>query len=766
MSLGSFLPPGALPFNPEPQPLNPQAIVVSVEHDDGEVTPGQPTIDPVTGALHIEDDQGGVTINFSPEDDAAGGAEGHDDNLAEALPPTELSRISAELMEGIESDASSMSEWLEDRAESLKLLALKREKPKAAADAEGMSSVRSTLLLEAALRFQANARGELLPAGGPVKVTTAGQESAETAALASALQDDLNHYLTVTDRSYVPDTDRMLWMVGVGGCGFKKVYHHPIKRRPVSESIDAADLIVSNASAGMADSGRVTQRVKMRPSVMRRMQLVGAYRTVSLGHAGSIQQTVVEQQADAIQGVRKNTSPPEQDQEHDLYECYCELDILGFEHQDKYGPTGLPLPYKVTIDRESREVLEIRRNWDEDDPLQAPRRVFVKYPFVPALGYYDIGLGAILGNQTVTLTAGIRELLDSGMFANFPGFLVSDAGGRQNTTTFRVPPGGGAQVKTGALSIRDAVMPLPYNAQGMGPLMQLLGVIETSAQKVGGTAELQVGEGKQDAPVGTTLALIEQATKVMDAVHKRIHAAQAEEFQLLLERLREDPEALWRGNRKSKILAMLDPQSAMEADQREAQARQTVLEALSVMSLVPQADPNVSSQTSRIMKAVALKQLQKASPELYNGREVDTRILRMIGWDDPDSLFAPPAPPQQDPKAMAQGLSAQAANTTAQAKLIDAHSNAQDIQFDAANRAEENRQRQADRDAKLKIAALDTQRAAIEHGSVSADQHHATMADLAAHTTPSGDARMSAAAKLNAGLFGAPMVQGAPTRVI
>ena len=308
----------------------------------------------------------------------------------------------------------------------------------------------------------------------------------------------------------------------------------------------------------------------------------------------------------------------------------------------KRKETGLEIPYRVTIDVSSKQILSIVRNYDEDTKdLPEARQNFVKYTFVPGMGFYDIGLLHILGNTTNAITAAWRELLDAGMYANFPGFLYADTGARQNTNIFRVPPGGGALVKTGGMPINQAVMPLPYK-EPSGALMNLVQNMAETGARIGGTSEQAVGEGKQDAPVGTTIALIDQATKVLNAVHKRMHASQAEEFALIVRCFKENPESFWQKNRRP----------ARKWDQ------ETFIRALNQVDLVPQADPNTASQTQRLMKIVALKQIQAQNPTLYDPIAIDTAALQAVGWSNPEQFMIPPqargAPPPEMQKQMAE----------------------------------------------------------------------------------------------------------------
>lgn len=611
---------------PDPQEeINLDDIVV-IDADEGGPNA---ELDEAGNVVRIEHANGDVTVSIDggpiSRADEDNEPEGWYDNLAEEIEDTELSRIAEELLRGIDADIQTRSDWIEDRAQGLKLLGLKIEIPGVqgtsdGAPVEGMSKVRHPLLLEAVLRFQANARSELLPTDGPVKIRDDSNNSGvELDTLANALERDMNHYLTVTASEYYPDTDRMLFMVGFGGDGFKKVYFCPLRNRPVSESIDAEDLIVNNAATDLESAKRITHRIMMRPSVVKRMQIIGAYRDIPLSEAAEPKLNAAKEEKNAQQGV-SNTVMNHEDRDREIYECYCELDIKGFEHMWKGEPSGLEVPYRVTIDVSSRQILSIVRNYKEEEALPTARKVFVKYPFVPGLGFYDIGLLHILGNTTNAITAAWRELLDAGMFAAFPGFLMADQGARQNTNIFRVPPGGSATVKTNGMRITDAIMPLPYK-EPSGALMTLSENISQYGQRLGGTAELAVGEGRQDAPVGTTLAMIDQATKVLNSVHKRLHAAQSEEFQLLKDCFRENPESFWQRNNAP----------SYPWDQ------ETFLQALDNHYLVPQADPNTASQTQRMMKTMALIQMASQAPDMYDLQAVNRQALRTIGYN-PDEF--------------------------------------------------------------------------------------------------------------------------------
>jgi hypothetical protein len=720
--LADELPPLDLGMNykPDSPPVQANGVDIVVMTD----SPDNVQFDEQSNTTQIALPDGSVSISLGPPSPTKKKSEGFDANLADDLTESEMSTIAEKLLLGIENDSQSRAAWLENMSNGISLLGLEIKQPRGASVAgatpsEGVSTVDHPLLLEAVLRFQANARGELLPTDGPVKVRVDGESNALTQRLADALEKDLNHYLTKVAKEYYPDTDRMLLMLGFSGISFKKGYHDPIRQRPVIASIDAKDLIVSNAATDIDGAGRVTHRVMMKPSLLRRMQLVGAYRDIALPDPGlPAVQNPIDTKINQIQGIAPPNYADQKDQDRELYECYCELEVPGYEHEMDGKDTGLPLPYKVTIDKEARKILEIRRNWEEEDPLCLARNRIIAYIFIPGLGFYGIGLLNILGNATKAVTASWRLMIDAGMFSNFPGFLYIKSLAKQLTNQFRVAPGGGMPIDTSGQDIRSAIMPLPYKDPS-AVFIQLIDNIAQTAQRVGGTAELQVGEGKQDAPVGTTLAMIEQATKLISAVHKRLHWAQGQEFDMLKGMLQEDPSALWRHRKKkSEVLKVLVHEAGLDSidqalEEGEQRHIQLFLAALDACELVPQADPNTSSQTERYMKVVAMRQMAMTNQNI-DLNEVDKRAFAVMGIDDADSLFHPPqamGAPGPDPKM----LSGQAALIGAQARLADSQSQMQETQAKITNDQQEIEIKNRELDAKEKIAALDVARTMVVH---------------------------------------------------
>lgn len=676
---------------------------------------GLPT-ERMDGAAKITElPDGAAVIDLSPVPEQKVNSDKHNANLADAIDDTELNKIASDLIQGIEQDDASRSEWLTTHADGLKLLGLTVEDSRSdtgssGAPVEGMSQVRHPLLLDAVLFFQATARGELLPAAGPVKIRNdrpqkpmmghnggppldaeplmappamppamppqspmaapgavpppmpgAGappqgvppmpsppivppQEPAEPMrdSLADALEKDFNHYLTTTAQEYYPDTYRMLFTVGFGGQGIKKVYNCPLRRRPVSESVPMEDFIVSNALTDLGNAARITHRIKMRPSILRRMQLLKVYRDIPLGTPQpEAQNNQITQAKAEIVGVQAQPQDP-RDNDYELYECYCELELDQFA-PPKFKKKGLALPYRVTIERTSRKILDIRRNWKEDDEECLPREFFVEFSYDKAFGFYGIGLLHILGNTTKTLTAAWRELIDSGMYANFPGFIYAKGAGRQLTNQFRVPPGGGVGLDIGLQRLQDAVMPLPY--KDLGPaFVAFIQRVEELGQRVGGIANTSVGEGRADAPVGTTLALIEQSTKPIGAVLKGLHSSQSKELQLLKERFKDDPEAFWRFNKR--------PATQWQKDQ--------FIAALEDFDLVPVSDPNNPTKMHRAAKAQTLVQMATTAPGLLDAKKVFIRAADELQIENPQELLAPPMPAQQPPVDQAKMAQAQA----------------------------------------------------------------------------------------------------------
>lgn len=666
--------------------------IVAIPQEEAEPEESNVRINAETGSVEIDNEDGSITIDPTgstlwkrPEDDED---TSHDENLAEKIEPLILARIGDQLLIDIESDKKGRSQWEQMRAKCIELLGMKLEDPKGdvSRSSLGMSTsvVRDPTLLTAVNFFRANAYGELCPSGGPVKVVNFDTtETMQDNGLAEALQTDLNYYLTTTASEYYPDMYYMLWWTGLASGTFKKVYKCPLRRRPVSEYVHGDKMIVPTTATDLKNAGRVTHQIEMRRSVMRRMQILGVYRDVALTDPLPTALNAVDQKKASIEGKDPSPQRPE-DQDYTVYECYCELDIPGFEHEIDGDASGLPLPYRVTIDETSREILEIRRNWDEDDEDQQAQIPFVLFPFSTGLSrIYGSGLGHEMGNIASALTALLRISIDGGILGNYPGFVKAKGAARDLTNEIMVPPGGCVEIDTAGMPIQQVMMPVPYK-DASPAVMQLIEQLRGVAKQLGGTANMPVDEGKQNAPVGTTLALIEQATKPLSATHKMLHAAQSEEFRLLVRLFKDDPEALWRGNRRP----------AMGND--KAARLEKFKAALDNCNITPMADPNVPSEMHRKLIAMGLKQLTAGNPA-YNAVEVDrfcTKVMFKMADNDFNKLLAPAQQGPPDPAVLLAQIEAEKTKV-AQSK----------VQLDAQKLEWQKQEALAERDSKREIEA-------------------------------------------------------------
>jgi hypothetical protein len=617
-------------------------------------------VDPTTGNVERDQPDGGVVVAFGGARKQQKDDDGDDwfENLADEIDTQTLAKIANTLHEQIQADDTSRSGYLATRSRGLALMGLKVQDENdslAAGSIEGQSKVVNPLLCEAVLRSWANAEAEFLPANGPVKIRDDGEETVAEDDLAESLERDMNHWFTVTASEYYPDTSHMLlWGPIFGGSGFKKVYRCPMRRRPVSESVDAKDLIVSDTTKDFRACARITHQSLMRPSLMRRMKFIGAYRDIPTTQAPAPTPNAVDQRIAGIQGTSPQHETRPEDNPYTIWETQCELDLDEFVPPGPLKGQGIPLPYLVTMDKDSQEILALRRDWDEDDPDCERKRMYVKYPYIPGPGFYGTGLLNVLGNSSIAMTAAWREALDAGMYASFPGGLISKLAARQDSMNLRVNPGEFRPIETGNLPITSVVMPNPYRDPSPG-LMAMIDKILAQAKSAGAAIDIPTQEGVANVPVGTMLAQVEQATKVMAAAHKMMHAAQSMEFELIFDLFRAHPEDFWRSNK------LKDAQGYWN--------EQKFLQALEDCNLVPQSDPNVPSHMHRMAKSIALGQLA-TNPVFMpytNAKEAYLRILRAIR-EDPQGLVIDPQPQAQapDPKLLEAQAKAQKAQSDAQ----------------------------------------------------------------------------------------------------
>ena len=665
-------------------------------------------IDPETGTVEERQPDGSVVVKLDEiKKDFSGDT---DDkwfrNLADDIDPGQLGAIANDLWEAIQADDNSRQTHLETKKRGLDLLGIELKQPQSGPsdDMLGISTVTNPLLLDAILRGWANAVAELLPANGPVKVADDGEETKAEDELAERLERDFNHYLTKTAREYYPDTSHMLlWGPYFSGSGFKKIYRCPMRRRPVSLTVDDKDLIVSNASKDFASCARITHQIEMRQSVMKRMQKLGVYRDMTLAPPVNSQPGTVDQKIASIQGIQPASHRPE-DQPYTLWESQCELDIPELAPPE-FRDTGIPLPYLVTMEKDTRQILSIVRDWDEDDEDCKRLRMYVKYPYVPGPGFYGTGMLGILGNATAAMTAAWREALDSGMLANFPGGVIAKQGNRQNSSLLRNAPGEFIPIETNGMPINQVITGLPFKDVTPG-LLGLIDKIVEQCKALGGAAEIPAAEGIANVPVGTMLAQIEQATKTMAAAHKGMHNAQSEEIQLLAELFRRHPEDFWRGNKKCP---------------KDYWNEQKLLQALDDCDLVPVSDPNVPSHIHRIAKALGLVQLigLPAFQPLMDPEEVLRRVLDAMR-EDPIGLMKPPPPaPPMDPEAQAKMV-------TAQANMIKANAAVSKVQNESGVNSAKAQMQAADLNTQKEIKTADITKELIIHA---ADQRRIDSAD-------------------------------------
>jgi hypothetical protein len=669
------------------------ALSIVIEDDAGATT-----VDPDTGTIQTLTDDGGVVVQLDAAHPNKAGKEEDDfyRNLADDIGALELGSITNDLYDAITADDTSRQGYLTTRAKGIDYLGLRLPDPGSSASdgsapVEGMSKVTNPLLLEAVLKGWASSVGEFLPASGPVKIMDSGDETAGEDELADALERDMNHYLTKVATEYYPDTSHMiLWGPYFGGSGFKKIYRCPMRQRPVSESVDAKDLIVSDSTKDLASCERITHQIMMRPSVMKRMKLVGAYRDVALTEP-TPRETEVDSKIAGIQGTKASTRP--EDQPYTVWECQCEIDLPEFA-PGKFKEEGIPLPYLVTMDKDSREVLSIRRDWREEDTDCQRKQLYVRWPYVPGPGFYGTGLLNILGNSTAAMTAAWREALDAGQFASFPAGLIAKIGARQNTNLIRLSPGEFFPIETNGQPISQIAMGLPYRDVTPG-LMSMIDRITQQAKEVGGTADLPSGEGVQNVPVGTMLANIEQATKVMQAAHKGMHQAQSEEFDLLFQLFRDNPEDFIR------VVQIKNKHALNYWNEGK------FLQAIANTSLVPVSDPNVPSHIHRVAKALSLVQLVNlpAFAPRIDPKEALLRVLRAIK-EDPEGLVIEPPPQQQmpDPKMV-----------QAEASMMKAHVDLEKARMAAAQIGKQDEQQTMELALRKRIAEIELARAMIIH---------------------------------------------------
>ena len=538
----------------------------------------------------------------------------HDANLAEVLDESVLGSLSSDLQSKVREDMESRSDWEEAIAKGLNLLGINYEDR--SDPFLGASGVTHPLLSEATTQFQSQAYKEMLPSGGPVKTQILGVPTKQTEDQAQRVKDFMNYQLMEVMEEYDPDTDQMLFYLPLTGSTFKKVYFDSTKQRAVSKFVPAEDLVVPYSASDLMTAERVTHVVKMSYNDIRKLQVAGVYRDVELSTTdsgedeGSIQETSNE-----LQGLHPNYS----DDVYTLLEVHVDLDLEGFE-----DPNGIMLPYIVTIYENSNQVLSVVRNFREQDPLRRKRQYFVHFKFLPGFGFYGFGLLHTIGGLSRAATSILRQLIDAGTLSNLPaGFKAR--GVRIRNDDEPLNPGEFRDIDVPGGDLKNSIIPLPYK-EPSGTLAQLLGVVVDSGRRFAQVADAKISDVNSQAPVGTTVALIEQGSKIISSIHKRLHYGQKQEFRMLAEIFAENPVPYpyFVGN------------IAPEVMQQDFDGR---------IDILPVSDPSIFSMAQRLSLAQTQLQMAQQAPQIHNQYEAFRRMYDALDIKNIDSILPPPQPP-------------------------------------------------------------------------------------------------------------------------
>ena len=555
-------------------------------------------------------------------------------NLVDFLSDDILQSISGDLLSSIKGDKQSRSDWEKTYTEGLKYLGMKFDEGRSQ-PFEGSSGVIHPILAEATTQFQAQAYKEMLPAKGPVKTEIVGARTIETESQAERVQEFMNYYIMNVMEEYDPELDQMLFYLPLAGSTFKKVYFDFVLNRAVSKFITPEDLIVPYEASDISSAERITHAISMSSNEIKKQQLTGFYADVDIGSDSySEDMSDVEEAIDEIQGVSPSYK---ENRNRTVYEVHTVLDIEGFEDMDQEGrTTGLKLPYIVTIEEDSEKVLSIRRNYLPNDMLKNKINYFVQYKFMPGLGFYGLGLSHMIGGLSKASTSILRQLIDAGTLANLPaGFKAR--GMRIRDEDDPLQPGEFRDIDTTGGSLRENLIPLPIK-EPSNVLMQLLGILVDSGKRFAAIADMNVGDMNQAMPVGTTVALLERGTKVMSAIHKRLHHSQKVEFGLLAKVFSES---------LPPVYTFQNGTAPTEIKQQDFDDR---------VDIIPISDPNIFSQSQRVTLAQELLQMVQSNPEIHGPMgiyEAYRRMYAALGVDNVESLITPP--PDMTPKPVDAG---------------------------------------------------------------------------------------------------------------
>ena len=554
----------------------------------------------------------------------------HDANLAEVLDEGVLGSLSSDLQNKVREDMESRSDWEEAIAKGLNLLGINYEDR--SDPFLGASGVTHPLLSEATTQFQSQAYKEMLPSGGPVKTQVLGVPTKQTEDQAQRVKDFMNYQIMEVMEEYDADTDQMLFYLPLTGSTFKKVYFDTTKQRAMSKFVPAEDLVVPYSASDLMTAERVTHVVKMTYNDIRKLQVAGVYRDVELSTTDSGEdESSIQGTTDELQGLHPNYS----DDVYTLLEVHVDLDLEGFE-----DPNGIMLPYIVTIDENSSQVLSVVRNYREQDPLRRKRQYFVHFKFLPGFGFYGFGLLHTIGGLSRAATSILRQLIDAGTLSNLPaGFKAR--GVRIRNDDEPLNPGEFRDIDVPGGDLKNSIIPLPYK-EPSGTLAQLLGVVVDSGRRFAQVADAKISDVNSQAPVGTTVALIEQGSKIISSIHKRLHYAQKQEFRMLAEIFGENPVPYpyFVGN------------IAPEVMQQDFDGR---------IDILPVSDPSIFSMAQRLSLAQTQLQMAQQAPQIHNQYEAFRRMYDALDIKNIDSILPPPQPPAPVDPATENGNSIKAA---------------------------------------------------------------------------------------------------------
>jgi hypothetical protein len=542
----------------------------------------------------------GLEIEIEP---TRGTDEDFDANLAEQMSEGELTSLAGELIGDFDSDIGSRKDWIQTYVDGLELLGLKIEER--AEPWEGACGVYHPILSEALVKFQSETMMSTFPAAGPVKTQIIGKETTEKKEAAERVKDDMNYQLTDVMQEYRPEHERMLWGLGLAGNAFKKIYIDPALDRQVAMFVPAEDIVVPYGASSLETAERITHVMRKTENELKRLQHAGFYRDVDLGEPNNVLDEVEKKIAEKL-GFKAST-----DDRYKILEMHVELDLLGYEHKDKDGKeTGIALPYVVTMEKGSNTILAIRRNWEPDDETHQKRQHFVHYGYIPGFGFYCFGLIHLIGAFAKSGTSMLRQLVDAGTLSNLPGGFKT-RGLRIRGDDTPIAPGEFRDVDVPSGTMRDNILPLPYKEPSV-VLAQLLDKVIQEGRAFASVSDMKVSDMSANAPVGTTLAILERTLKVMSAVQARIHYSMKREFKLL-----------------KKIIADYTPEEysyvPVEGSPRAKRSDYDNVE------VIPVSDPNAATMAQKIVQYQAVLQLAQQSPQIYNMPLLHRQMLEVLG---------------------------------------------------------------------------------------------------------------------------------------